>query len=338
MNGNDWVPYQGIEAPDHYIEIIPANFPDENFRNYLLNGMNYGRDGILTDEEIANITWMYVDGYNIADLKGIEFFTALTNLSCNNNQLTALDLSKNTELQYLYCNSNQIKGAAMDTFIESLPERADNCILGIINNENESNEMTAAQAAAAKEKGWKPLVYNNEYYVWHEYLGKDVPESAPVVIDETNFPDDNFRTWISNLSKTEFNRTNVIFGCEISEITSISISGRGISNLKGIELFTALEELDCSYNQLTAIDVSKNTALKMLICDNNLLAALDVTDCTALTTLSCGSNKLTALDLSKNTALTDLSCNNNQLTELNLSKNTALVMLSCSYNQLTALE
>ena len=337
-NGNDWVPYQGIEAPDHYIEIIPANFPDENFRNYLLNGMNYGRDGILTDEEIANITWMYVDGYNIADLKGIEFFTALTNLSCNNNQLTALDLSKNTELQYLYCNSNQIKGAAMDTFIESLPERADNCILGIINNENESNEMTAAQAAAAKEKGWKPLVYNNEYYVWHEYLGKDVPESAPVVIDETNFPDDNFRTWISNLSKTEFNRTNVIFGCEISEITSISISGRGISNLKGIELFTALEELDCSYNQLTAIDVSKNTALKMLICDNNLLAALDVTDCTALTTLSCGSNKLTALDLSKNTALTDLSCNNNQLTELNLSKNTALATLSCSNNPLTTLD
>ncbi len=358
-NGNDWVPYQGIEAPDHYIEIIPANFPDENFRNYLLNGMNYGRDGILTDEEIANITWMYVDGYNIADLKGIEFFTALTNLSCYNNQLTALDLSKNTALQYLVCNnnqltaldlskntalqdlycySNQIKGAAMDTFIESLPERADNCILGIINNENESNEMTAAQAAAAKEKGWKPLVYNNEYYVWHEYLGKDVPESAPVVIDETNFPDDNFRTWISNLSKTEFNRTNVIFGCEISEITSISISGRGISNLKGIELFTALEELDCSYNQLTAIDVSKNTALKMLICDNNLLAALDVTDCTALTTLSCGSNKLTALDLSKNTALTDLSCNNNQLTELNLSKNTALATLSCSNNPLTTLD
>ena len=97
-------------------------------------------------------------------------------------------------------------------------------------------------------------------------------------------------------------------------------------------------ELYCSYNQLTALDVSKNTALKGLFCYNNQLTALDVSKNTALTTLSCSNNQLTALDVSGNTALTELDCFNNQLTTLDISQNTALTTLYCSKNQLTALD
>jgi Leucine-rich repeat (LRR) protein len=49
-----------------------------------------------------------------------------------------------------------------------------------------------------------------------------------------------------------------------------------ISNLKGIEAFTALTYLNCSYNQLTSLDVSKNAALTTLVCDGNKF------DCPAL--------------------------------------------------------
>ncbi|MCH5174927.1 MAG: hypothetical protein J1F40_03480, partial [Prevotellaceae bacterium] len=48
--------------------------------------------------------------------------TALTDLYCSDNQLTALDVSKNTALTYLECYNNQIKGISMDALINSLPE------------------------------------------------------------------------------------------------------------------------------------------------------------------------------------------------------------------------
>ena len=40
--------------------------------------------------------------------------------------------------------------------------------------------------------------------------------------------------------------------------------------------------LRCTYNQLTALDVSKNTALTNLRCSNNQLTALDVSNNTSL--------------------------------------------------------
>jgi Leucine-rich repeat (LRR) protein len=56
-----------------------------------------------------------------------------------------------------------------------------------------------------------------------------------------------------------------------------------ISNLTGIEAFTALTYLDCRVNQLTSLDVSQNTALTLLSCEGNQLTSLDVSQNTALT-------------------------------------------------------
>jgi len=96
--------------------------------------------------------------------------------------------------------------------------------------------------------------------------------------------------------------------------------------------------LECYGNELTSLDVSKNTALTKLLCGGNQLTSLDVSKNTALTELQCGNNQLTSLDVSKNTALTELWCGNNQLTSLDVSKNTALAKLWCEKNQLTSLD
>ena len=130
---------------------------------------------------------------------------------------------------------------------------------------------------------------------------------------------------------------------KIAAITSLDVAGSydnpgTLTSLRGIEYFESLEELSCLYNQLTALDVSRNTALTELRCDYNQLTSLDVSGCTALTYLNCGSNQLTSLDVSRNTALTYLDCNNNQLTELDVSRNTALTELDCSGNPLTTLD
>ena len=53
-------------------------------------------------------------------------------------------------------------------------------------------------------------------------------------------------------------------------------------NLSGAISFAGLDALtylDCSENQLTELDVSKNTALTALSCSDNQLTELDVTNC-----------------------------------------------------------
>jgi hypothetical protein len=139
------------------------------------------------------------------------------------------------------------------------------------------------------------------------------------------------------LSVTEAVAVNVVIVEGEYNYQTLSPIGE-IASLEGIEYFTGLTILICSSNQLTSLDVSKNTALTSLICSSNQLTALDISKNTALTTLYCDSNQLTTLDLSKNTVLTDLWCFSNQLTTLDLSKNTVLTDLWCSYNRLTALD
>ncbi len=97
--------YEWYEGMATGIAINATNFPDANFRNYLL-AQDYGKDGVLTEEEIENLKSLDVKEMSIADLTGIEHFTALERLICSGNLLTALDVSKNTKLQTLDCDGN----------------------------------------------------------------------------------------------------------------------------------------------------------------------------------------------------------------------------------------
>ena len=159
--------------------------------------------------------------------------------------------------------------------------------------------------------------------------------AAGVAIDPTNFPDANFRIYVSTFDKDNDDRLSP---AELAAVKSMSLIGKSIGDLTGIEHFTALTELDCRRNQLTSLDLSKNTALQVLNCNNNPLTSLVLGGNTALTKLSCTNNQLTSLDLSKNTALQVLDCEGNQLTSLDVSKNTALTDLDCRWNQLTSLD
>ena len=107
-----------------------------------------------------------------------------------------------------------------------------------------------------------------------------------------NIPDANFKAYLVGNTKINTNRDTEI---QISEANAfndtIDCSDKNISNLKGIEAFTALTELWCGGNQLTSLDVSKNTALSGLGCFDNQLTSLDVSKNTALEILDCGGNK-----------------------------------------------
>ena len=176
-------------------------------------------------------------------------------------------------------------------------------------------------------------------------------------------PDIYFRAYL--LSKLDKNNDGYISFSEVNDWNnSVAAKNRvfmlnesHIRSLDGIEYFsitqlncynnqltaldvsknTALEKLSCYYNPITSLDVSKNTALKKLFCFQSRLTSLDISKNTALTELWCFDNQLTSLDVSKSTALTILWCGNNQLSSLDVSKNTALTNLRCYNNQLTSL-
>ena len=195
--------------------INETNFPDENFRAYLL-AQNYGKDGILTDEEIENITEIDVHERGISSLMGINFFTALKylfcfnnplteldvsgctelrELCCNNNQLTALDVSANSKLQILYCYNNQIRGEEMDGLIESLVDRSET-LAGYFrvyyqaaeDESQDGNVCTKEQVAQAQAKKWTvQYAYrrpdNPERTNYAEYEGSDADDVASLRAD-----------------------------------------------------------------------------------------------------------------------------------------------------------
>lgn len=169
------------------------------------------------------------------------------------------------------------------------------------------------------------------------FLTMFVPLTATaqnVLINAENFPDENFRDYLKGRFGNDYITADQIekYGYYIDVTT------KNISSLQGIELFTTLKELRCGSNQLTELDMSKNTELEYLYCGNNQLTKLDVSKNTKLKYLYCPNNQLTELDVSKNTELLDLYCSNNQLKELDVSKNTKLQELSCGVNQLKELD
>lgn len=156
-------------------------------------------------------------------------------------------------------------------------------------------------------------------------------ETDSIPINSTHFPDDHFIAYVE--LRCDKDGDGTLSQAELDGVTELYVAYANIKDLTGIELFPNLDKLDCKNNNLTRLDVSKNTKLTKLYCEFNQLTGLDLSKNTALTELNCQVNQLTSLDLSQNTALTKLGCHDNQLTSLDLSKNTALDTLDCSGNK-----
>ena len=87
-----------------------------------------------------------------------------------------------------------------------------------------------------------------------------------------NIPDTNFKTYLVGNSSINTNGDSEIQVSEAQGFSgTISCSSRNISDLTGIEAFTALTILNCSFNQLTNLNVTNLTNLIEIYCQNNQL-------------------------------------------------------------------
>ncbi|MFB6362657.1 hypothetical protein ACFCP7_01170 [Paenibacillus elgii] len=87
-----------------------------------------------------------------------------------------------------------------------------------------------------------------------------------------DFIDEEFKAFVLEqfCGKRERIRTEDVEG-----IVSLKLANRPFASLKGIEHFASLDELDCSFNNLTELDISGNRNLKILKCEGNKLTRLD---------------------------------------------------------------
>ena len=396
-DGTFWLVY-ATDDPANII-IDATTFPDEEFRK-VITGLDFGADGILTPEEVEQVTGISVYGYaELTSLKGIEYFTNLEDLDCRRCGITSLDLSANTKLRYLYCNdnkltsldlsantqlyyldcynnqlqsldlsplteleslycqnnnissllapqsealheihcyNNQLKGEALDAFIESLPQ-TEYGNLYLVNNDAEQidgNECALSQADAIRAKGWTPYSYDQQHGEWVEIVEELV---RGIAIDDTHFPDEEFRNYL--LSST-IGEDGILTPEEIETTTQLQINNRDIQSLQGISLFSELTSLYVGgLTTLTSLDLSGNSKLRWLdASQNTTLTSINVSGCEQLYDISVPGCAITSLDLSGCNALVSVDCSNNQLTALSIAGCTSLEQLTCTNNQLTDIQ
>ncbi|CAG8802041.1 37554_t:CDS:10, partial [Gigaspora margarita] len=100
---------------------------------------------------------------------------------------------------------------------------------------------------------------------------------------------------------------------ERKQIKELNISRQNLESDLDLSDFVNLETLDCSYNQLTNLNINNCSKLKNIKCGFNKLTNLDLTNLTQLEKISCNDNYLESFDYS--------SLNPNKLISLNITDN-----------------
>lgn len=122
-------------SPAHVEEdklvIDEINFPDEAFRDFILNGSGFSMydykpmdadgDGKLSVEEVAAVKEIELSGHgyedttkNIHDISGIEFFTSLEKLSAHRQEIESIDVTKLKSLKTLSVGDESIMTIKLD--------------------------------------------------------------------------------------------------------------------------------------------------------------------------------------------------------------------------------
>ncbi|MEM6515491.1 MAG: T9SS type A sorting domain-containing protein [Bacteroidota bacterium] len=163
--------------------------------------------------------------------------------------------------------------------------------------------------------------------------------SFELIVDDDviNIPDANFLSRLIT-NGVDTNDSGNVQSFEATAIINLNVSNSNISDLTGIEAFTAVDSLNCRNNQIADFDLSQNSNLRILVASENNLTDIDLTLNPLLEDLYCRENELTTLDLSSNPALETVRCEQNQLTSIDVASNPSLRILEAWSNPLSQLD
>ncbi len=145
-------------------------------------------------------------------------------------------------------------------------------------------------------------------------------------------PDSNFVHYLKTIIPTAFKGDSLNKNSTLVTTSTIFITvpGKSIANLSGIQYFTSLNSLNCDGNQLTSLPTLPYS-LNYLTCNNNNITSLPILP-NKLIELACSNNPLSNLPVLPD-SLVYLDCNNNNLTSLPALPN-SLKSLLCGYNNI----
>ncbi|WP_299715649.1 hypothetical protein [uncultured Tenacibaculum sp.] len=262
----------------------------------------------------TNLTSLDLEGSDITTLD-LSTNINLTGLEIDNTNLIELDLSNNTTLKYLLAENI--------TTLTSLN----------IKNGTNTNIITFETAGSPVPC----ILVDDVTYSTSNWTDIDVASSFnQLYCDYTTIPDANFEAELKSLGYDDISGDGQVPTSFIENITSLSVANKNISDLTGIEDFTALETLSCQSNSLTALNVSLNTELIELTANANNITSIDLSKNTKLEKLIIGANELTSIDVSNNTLLKRLDILYNDITVLNISNNPNLNSLNAYNTDITS--
>ena len=272
----------------------------------------------------------------------------LASLTCDGNQLTTLDLSKNNSLSHLSCAENRLACVDFSHMVGSNINADGNRHPIAVLTDGTFDLNTLPGFDVGKATNWYGgtvsgtilTVEDGKDEVSYQYnCGKGVKPTfifeTSLPINEKNFPDHNFRKYIKTYKA---GGRDVLTVEEQRKVEIIEINNKGVSDLKGIEAFPNLKELNCGNNSIQKLDLRQNPELEKLICNKNQLTQLDLSKNPKIYYLKCSENQLEQLDVSHLKDLVNLDCSHNDLEQLDVRNCRFLETLYCSSNRLTELD
>lgn len=310
-----------IITTDSFAQIV--TIPDVNFKTKLISlGIDTNTDGEIQESEALAVTNLDVSSSSIANLTGIESFINLTDLNCDQNSLTVLNLNALTSLTLLSASSNLLTTLNISSLNNLTTLRVNGNSLTSIDLTGLTNLVT--------------LVFESNSLTSVDVSGLVNLEVLGCSGNSLNSLNLN---GLVNLTTLTCNQ-NQISALDLTDLVNLEVLDCSANQLSSLDLtgLTQLTQLYCGQNQLTTLDLTNLVNVTFIWCQENLLTSLDVSFLTGLTELNCELNQLTTLDVGGLTNLNALYCFNNQLTTINTNNLPSFWTLSCANNLLTTID
>lgn len=241
--GNGTTMWVNITTGVKGVGINEYNFPDERFRRYLLS-QSYGRDSLLTDDEIAAITSLDLHDKSIASIEGINYLRNLTYLNCSSNKLTSDGFQPVAYLPNL-------------THLEF--------------SQNEG--ITSFDASMLKKLrwliGWECGLSSLNLTGCDELTNLSLEGNQLTELDLTS----NVKLQSVNCDN---NQLSIIRGLNLlTDLRTLGCSNNRLDSLD-VATLTMLSSLSCGGNKLTELDLSGAGNIKYLYAEKNRLTAVSL--------------------------------------------------------------
>jgi len=344
--------------------------PDINFEKHLIRfGYDNELDNYVLSSKVKNI-WTFLDKLNpdtslgidvIKDFTGIEAFESLLYLDIDDNNISELDLTSNSELIELICNNNDLSTIDISQNINLTTLYLRNNNLTQLNLSNNSK----LKILALEDNALTQINLLNNLELGHLYAkGNKFDNPEKIILHENIKYVDLRRNLFTSFDGSSFPQLVSLFLdsnplTELDLSTNLSLEYLSVND-------TPLEDIDLSNNiniktlflienRLTDIDLSKQSLLENLglgsyngwsfipsigsvYGNKNMISELNISSNSKLKALEASNIGLKQIDLSNNKDLERLYLSKNLLKCIDLSKNRELQTINLSYNQLKALD